>query len=87
MNKIAISIAAVCFAALSFFAGYQANNNSVTKYDPVEHCVYTAIEQYPSPEGKTIPECQGLSIKQRDDARKMVSDFIDKAVLLSITKS
>ena len=88
-KNIATVTAIIAFGILAFFAGFQSNTNveqktiaseTVVKPDPIEHCMYTAIKKFPTPENEKIAECISLTEKDQDFAENMLVDFIEDAV-------
>lgn len=78
MKNVAVTVAAVAFGALAFIAGSYANTDQEVKKDEVQNCVYHALQDFPTPEGKVVPECKDLSESQKAEAYGTVTRFMDQ---------
>lgn len=78
MKNVAVTVAAIAFGALTFIAGSYANTDQEVKKDEVQNCVYHVLQDFPTPEGKVVPECQGLSKSQKAEAYGTVTRFMDQ---------
>lgn len=78
MKKTAVIVAVAAFAVLAFIAGSYSNTDKVVEKDAVQNCVYHALQDFPTPEGKVVPECKDLNKSQKAEAYGTVTRFMDQ---------
>lgn len=80
MRIAAIATTAILLLTGAFFAGSQnetvkIETKTVTKVDPVQNCVISALKQYGA--DTVIPECGKLNDYQQEEALAIIDTFLD----------
>lgn len=82
MRIAAIATTAILSLGGAFWAGSASSTEveyktkTVTKVDPVEHCITGTLKKFNQTES-TIDECMDLNEAQRSEAAKIADQFMD----------
>lgn len=84
-NVIVAGIVGTALAVGGFFVGVEANTDKVVKNDPVEHCVFAALKEFPTPVDVQLDECKDLNEDQKKEANDTVMNFLDEVAEYEMT--